>query len=201
MTLQALHRQERSLERRQRGAAAVEFGLVSFFFFTLLLGIVELGRLMYVWNSVQEVTRRAAREAVVSDFSTTQQVKVQRQAVFYSEDGDNSVLLPGTPEISAASVRLSYLNASLTEITTLPASPAENLSFCGDVTLVANCIRYVRAEVCTQSVDENGVTQCNAINYQPWIGFLLGVGGIDFNIPIPVSPVVMPAESLGFYVS
>ena len=46
---------------RQQGAAAVEFALVALLFFTLLFGILEFGRMLYLYNTVQEVSRRAAR--------------------------------------------------------------------------------------------------------------------------------------------
>ena len=45
---------------RQRGVAAVEFALVVIIFLTLLFGIIELARSMYVFNTLKEVTRRAA---------------------------------------------------------------------------------------------------------------------------------------------
>lgn len=55
------------LRRRQAGTAAVELALVSLFFFTLLFGIVEMGRMLFYWNSAAEATRLGARLAVVCD--------------------------------------------------------------------------------------------------------------------------------------
>lgn len=52
---------------RQKGAAAVEFALIAIVFFTLLLGIIEFGRVLFTWNSVAEATRWGARLAVVCD--------------------------------------------------------------------------------------------------------------------------------------
>ena len=60
----SLHRIAR--QSRQRGAAAIEFALLSLFvFFPLLLGLIEVSRYMFLYNTVQEVTRRAAREATI----------------------------------------------------------------------------------------------------------------------------------------
>jgi len=56
---------------RQRGAAAVEFALVSLVFFTMLFGAFEMGRLMFYWNTAAEITRLGARMAVVCDPSAT----------------------------------------------------------------------------------------------------------------------------------
>jgi Flp pilus assembly protein TadG len=49
----------------QRGAAAVEFALVAIVFFMLLIGIVEMGRVLFTWNAAAEATRYGARVAVV----------------------------------------------------------------------------------------------------------------------------------------
>ena len=49
----------------QRGAAAVEFALVAIVFFMLLIGIVEMGRVLFTWNATAEATRYGARVAVV----------------------------------------------------------------------------------------------------------------------------------------
>lgn len=51
----------------QRGAAAVEFALVAGVFFSLLIGVMEMGRLLFYWNTAAEATRLGARIAVVCD--------------------------------------------------------------------------------------------------------------------------------------
>lgn len=56
-----------SFTGRQSGVAAVEFALVAVMFFTLLFGIMEIGRLIFYWNSAVEATRVGARTAVVCD--------------------------------------------------------------------------------------------------------------------------------------
>lgn len=53
--------------KKQRGVAAVEFALIAMVFFTLLLGILEFGRVLFTWNSAVETTRYGARVAVVCD--------------------------------------------------------------------------------------------------------------------------------------
>lgn len=50
---------------RQRGLSSVEFALVAGLFMILLFGVLEFGRLMYVWNTLAEATRRGARLATV----------------------------------------------------------------------------------------------------------------------------------------
>lgn len=67
--------------RPSRGVGAVEFAIVAGIFFTLLLGVVEMGRLMWTWNAAAEATRLGARVAVVCDKSTTQTNLIKAQMV------------------------------------------------------------------------------------------------------------------------
>ena len=185
-----------STARSQRGAATVEFALIAIVFFMILLGIMEFGRLMYVWNTTQEVTRRAAREAVVRDF-TTQTAAIKREAIFRGGTS-GAVNLPAGVEITNATVRLVYLAVDAAgdrvAITAgnMPSDPADNISACNDAArMFTSCIRFVQACI---AVDDTCVS---SIPYQPMV-LLLANLGIDLAINIPASSVVMPAESLGF---
>lgn len=60
-----------SRRRGSRGAVAVQFAIISLVFFTILLGAMEMGRLMFFWNTAAEVTRLGARMAAVCDPDTT----------------------------------------------------------------------------------------------------------------------------------
>ncbi|MDE2254277.1 MAG: pilus assembly protein [Betaproteobacteria bacterium] len=56
-----------TLSARQRGSAIVEFALVAVVFFTVLLAIIDFGRILFQWNAAAEATRLGARMAVVCD--------------------------------------------------------------------------------------------------------------------------------------
>jgi hypothetical protein len=56
---------------KQEGAAAVEFALIATLFFSLLLGILEFGRVLFTYNAAVEATRYGARVAVVCDIGST----------------------------------------------------------------------------------------------------------------------------------
>lgn len=58
-------RAPRHVPNNQRGVAAVEFALVSTILFTLLFGVLEMGRLLWTWNAATEATRLGARLAIV----------------------------------------------------------------------------------------------------------------------------------------
>ncbi|SRR6266536_4063542 len=182
--------------RPQRGAATVEFALLAIVFFMVLLGNMEFGRLMYVWNTTQEVTRHAAREAVVRDF-TSQTGAIKRESIFQGGTS-GTVNLPAGVEITNATVRLVYLavdaggNRVAITAGNMPLDPADNISACNDILRVTiSCIKFVQACI---AVDDACV---NSIPYQPMV-LLLANLGIDLAINIPASSVVMPAESLGF---
>ncbi len=159
---------------QQRGAAAVEFAIIAMLLFTLLFGIIEFGRLFYVFNTVQEVTRRAAREAVVScvDNSNTSPAKIS--ALF----GGTS--LPAGGEITVDNINIAYLNASNAPVTTLPSCPTGNVSACLNGIGPANCVAFVQVSI-------TGAT------YAPMVGLFPFLA-----VPIPDSTVTMPAESLGY---
>ena len=162
--------------RSQRGVAAVEFALVAMIFFTLLFGVLELARMLFVLNSVQEVTRRAAREATVRWVSAGDQATVRQLALF-----GNSAL-PWGADVTSGAIAIDYLqaNGSVVASGALPVSPADNLSACGDALRVASCIASVRVSV-------------TGVSYTPMLslfGFL--------NLPLPPSQVTMHAESMGF---
>lgn len=163
----------------QRGAAAVEFGLIAMVFFTLLLGIIEFGRFLYLWNTVQEVTRHAAREAVVRNFTPAQIDAVQRAAIF-QPGTSGAVGLPGGGEVTNSTVSIEYLNAAGNVASPLPSGPADNIAACLDAARTASCIRFVEASI-------------NGVQYVPMIGLFPFLA-----IDIPASTVVMPAESLGY---
>lgn len=179
---------------RQAGVAAVEFALVALIFFVLIFGIIEIGRLMYIWNTVQEVTRHAARQAVVTDFRDTLAINtIKQRALFRLTDG----ALPGAAEVSTGNVVIRYLNASGVPPAAFPESPSDNLSACQDSGRVADCIRYV--EVCVSTG-----TTCSPdelISFAPLTGLFSGNSsvGADFSsLRVPLSSMRMPAESLGF---
>lgn len=181
---------------RENGTTAVEFAIVAMVFFLIMFGIAEFGRLLYVWNTVQEVTRRAAREAVVR--TADDKSMIARMAVFHDETGSGSVKLPAGLEISNAEVRLNYLRVDLTAPSPMPVDaagrfdPAKNLAACNsaDPVELQSCVRFVEACLATND------TCTGSVRYAPMIGLFSFLA-----INIPVSRVLMPAESLGFNIS
>lgn len=58
--------QSQAGRRGQRGAAAVEFGLIAVLLFTLLFGIIQFGIWFWAWQAGGHAAREAARYAAVN---------------------------------------------------------------------------------------------------------------------------------------
>ena len=170
--------------------------MVTLVLFTLLFGVLEVARAMYLWNTLQEVTRRAASAAAATDFSNVSAMDlVRQQAVFRSSAGP---LLLGNP-ITDAHIRIEYLSLTrdsngalaptLISPALLPACPARNMLNCATSPYGASCIRIVRARVCAT---DGGAGACNAVPYAP----LTMLPGLTMSLP--TATTVVKAGTLGY---
>ena len=77
------HTSPQALRRWQRGATAVEFALVAAFggLFILLIGVFELGRVLYVMSSANEATTLGARVAIVCGKDDSRILQRMRQVM------------------------------------------------------------------------------------------------------------------------
>ena len=184
----------RRLLRSQAGVLAVEFGMLSLFFFAMVVGIIEVSRVLYIWNTVQEVTRTAARTASMTDVADTAALATVRQrAVFRTTPGE---LLFGSP-ISDSHVRIDYLalqrdaSGALRQAPiptgNLPACPMRNRLICDTNSSDARCVRLVRARIC-----DPAQTECVPVRYQPLLSLPL------LSIELPIATTIVRAESLGY---
>lgn len=156
-----------------RGVTTVEFAIISILFFILLFGILEFGRLFYVFNTVQEVTRRAAREAVVS-WAPDNENSIKRLALF----GSNA--LPAGAEITLDKIDIQYLNKAGGTVSkgSVPNGATDNIEKC--LAGSPYCIAYVKVSI-------TDVTYAPMVSLFPFLA-----------VPIPASTVIMPAESMGY---
>lgn len=115
---------------RQEGAAAVEFALVAMIFFTLLLGVAEWARALFVWNAAVEATRFGARVAVVCDLDSSS-IVARMAAILPGLDASQVVVAyepEGCNRDTCRSVSVSVQNLSVTPLVpfvsvTLPVPP------------------------------------------------------------------------------
>lgn len=112
--------------RRQSGSTCVEFAIVGAVLFTVLFGVIEVGRAFYVVNTLAEATRRGARTAAVCPVGDPKPASV---AVFDSGGGTSAVV----PGLTTANVVIEYLDSNGNVL----ANPTGSFS----------SIRYVRARI------------------------------------------------------
>lgn len=182
------------LRRHQQGTAAVEFGLVVLAFLMVVFGIIEIARLIFLFNTLQEVTRRAADAAANTDFTNTTKLDEVRQHAIFRSSAGGLVLMS---ELTDQSVRIDYLslsrdsegNLSMVPIqaANLPSSPAENRKACLVDPNGATCIRVVRARVCQSGI----LPECEPMQFNSFVPLL------SFSMALPRATTLARAESLG----
>ena len=89
--------------RQQRGITTVEFAIVGAVLFTVLFGVIEFGRALFVANSLVESTRRGARVAAVCPVGDTRAAQV---AILAGADGVSRL----APDLTTSNVVVSYLD-------------------------------------------------------------------------------------------
>ncbi|GGY93189.1 hypothetical protein GCM10007388_28350 [Pseudoduganella plicata] len=159
-------------------------------FLLFVVGTVEVARMAFVRNTAQDVTRRAARAAAMTDYSDGAAMAALRyQALFRDKDA----ALPLLPELTADRLRIDYLSLSadgaLAPVTAGPACPARNVVNCTTDPNGTSCIRFVRVRICATA---NGA--CTPLPYTTLTRILPDV----VPLTVPVSTSIAKAETLGF---
>jgi hypothetical protein len=179
----------------QSGVFAVEFALVLVLFLAFVFGVVELTRAMYLFNTLQEVTRRAASGAANIDFrDNTAKNRVRQGAIFRDAPGR---LILGDP-VSADHVRIDYMalvragdgSMTLTPIdaAAMPSCPARNRVICMQDPNDPGCIRFVRVRMC----EPGDPGACTQASYQTIVPF------VSLPVRLPMATSIVTAETLGF---
>lgn len=93
--------------KHMRGAYTVEFAIVGLLVFTLLFGVVEMGRLYFTVNALDEAVRRGTRLAAVCDVSDP---VILRRAIFNAASDAGTSQLIGS--LATTNLTLRYLDAN-----------------------------------------------------------------------------------------
>ena len=116
--------------KHMRGTYTVEFAIIGLLVFTLLFGVVEMGRLYFTVNALDEVVRRGTRLAAVCNINDE---VVLRRAIFNAAgDAGNSQLIGN---LATTHLTLTYLDVNGAVV----ANPADTVSATG-----FSAIRYVQ---------------------------------------------------------
>jgi hypothetical protein len=181
----------RSIPKRprihQRGTTAVEFAMLAVIFFVFVFGIMEVSRLMFVYNTLQEVTRRAAAAAAnVYPRDSSAISALKQDAVFRDKPGE----LVLAPPVTDQHIRLEYLAYDLTVIaeSQWPTDAAKNRQICTGNPHAANCIRFVEARVC----DPDNTSTCVPVTSTMWLPL------INLRVPLHRATTITPVNLLGY---
>jgi len=176
----------------RHGAVAVEFSLTLVLFLTIAFAVIELARAMYMYNTLELATMRAATLAANVDFHDAAALSAVRQnAIFRDTPG---TLILGDP-ITDAHIRIDYLalpytgTPVMTPIPTaaLPACPVNNRITCMKDPYDASCIRFVRARICDPAVTDS----CNNVPYKTLASL------VSLPLRLPTATAIVTAETLG----
>lgn len=125
------------MKRHEGGIYVVEFAIIGLLLFTLLFGVIEMGRLYFTVNTLSETVRRGARLAAVCDPTQPLEVqKILRRSIFNDiGDSGSSALIAG---LETADLSLVYLDAD-GQVVTSPSDTSGTDGF--------RAIRYVQLRV------------------------------------------------------
>lgn len=145
------------MNRRQRGATAVEFAITAALFFALVLGILEFGRVLYTWNSVAEATRWGARQAVVCGRGSGSVLSRMQQIVPSLSSSNVSVTWYDANGVSGScdSTSCTGVSVGVTGLTATPVSPASWIGFSS--LAVPGFVTYLPREIMGQDPGSSAV--------------------------------------------
>lgn len=123
----------RAFKKNERGAAVAEFAVACLFFFTLLIGIIEFGRLLYTHNALTDAARRGARYAALHSQNAT----CVRNIVIYGEKHVDTNCEPTGPPLingltnAGVNINVAYSGADIdndpADLTPIDTSYGTNL--------------------------------------------------------------------------
>ena len=119
--------------KQMAGTYIVEFAFVGLLVFTLLFGVLEMGRLYFTVNALDEAARRGARLVAVCNISDP---VILRRAIFNAATDSGASQLIGS--LTTANLALTYLDVNGAVV----ANPADTSGASG-----FRAIRYVRLSV------------------------------------------------------
>lgn len=119
------------MRKYQAGTTVVEFALVAALFLTVLLGIMDFGRILFTWNSAAEATRLGARVSVVCDKGAASVLAQMQKFVPVTSANVKINWYDGNGNISTTcdSTSCAGVAVSISGLTITPVSPLTWIGF------------------------------------------------------------------------
>jgi len=169
-----------NLRKDERGTSMAEFAIVALFFFMLIFGIIEFGRLLYTINALTDAARRGARYAVIHQAEVAQDGLPHTNAKCV-----NNVVKYGESHISA------YPNCN---------PPAGQPTLINGISAATISVTFQGADLDNNPSSPNpygtnlGTATVAITNYN----FNLSIPFIHRTLNLPAYTTTLPAESAGF---
>lgn len=96
----------KTFRRNQRGAAAVEFSIISVVLVGLLIGIVDFGRTLYVKNQLSFLADRAARSVLLNSAVANADLEATIRTEFDAGTADDLTVAITTETLSGETYRV-----------------------------------------------------------------------------------------------
>jgi len=94
------------MKKKVRGTFIVEFAIISVALFIVLFSVMELARIIWIWNTADEATRRGARVAAVCPIDHPSVPKV----TVFADPSGGSTTSPILKGLTTSNVSVSYLD-------------------------------------------------------------------------------------------
>ncbi|MCB1907102.1 MAG: pilus assembly protein [Rhodocyclaceae bacterium] len=117
----------KAIPRQQHGAAATEFALVSVLFLSLVIAVMEFGRLAYTYTTAVEATRYGARLAVVCSKEHAANIKAKMKSLLPLLGPENITI--SYPATSCSAATCDPVTVSIQNVTVKAVIPLVPLSF------------------------------------------------------------------------
>ena len=120
----------RRIAQCERGAAAVEFAIISMVLISLCIGIVDFGRTLYVKNQLSFLADQATRSVLVNPAITDAQLEATLEAEFNAGDPDDLEVTISAENVGGTDYRVIAISYPMTLF--IPNLSSKNISL--DVT-------------------------------------------------------------------
>jgi Flp pilus assembly protein TadG len=123
--------------RDEKGATAVEFGMVAILFVGFLFGVIELSRVYWTMNTLQYAIEDTARYALVNEDATDSDLQDYAAEKMAGINVDTEDLTVTTSQTTISGITFIEVNGSYNFTTLVPAISDEDDDGFADVTLTA----------------------------------------------------------------
>lgn len=111
-----MHVSTRFSVAREKGAAALEFALAVSLFMTLFFALIDVGRLLYMQNTLTAATQEGARIIVAYPNLSTGELRTRMANAVVGISPEEMTVTVSHPSASTVEVRATYVYRAVTPI-------------------------------------------------------------------------------------